>query len=311
MKQYLDLLHKILKEGDEVDSERTGVGTIALFGEMMKFDLREEFPAITTKKLAFKSGTAELLWFLRGSTNLYDFRALIHGEENRFNDEKKTFWDGNYYKQAIDLGYTDGEMGDIYGSQWRNFGGGEATFYDSDYGMEKHIVKGVDQVRAIIEEAKVNPQSRRLMVNAWNPKVIWESDDSIVSSKKAALPPCHYEFQINIVDEFIDLKFSMRSNDFFLGNPLNLYFYGALLHVFARILGYTPRYLVAFLGNVHVYKNHVDQCITQLERTPYDSPKLWINPELKTLEDFEKATVDDFKLIGYEHHPTIKADMAV
>lgn len=310
MKQYLDLMRRILDEGEDIDTERTGVGTIALFGEQLKFDLRKEFPAITTKKLAWKSGTAELLWFLKGSTNLYDFRALIHGEVNRFNDEKKTFWDDNYYNQAISLGYTDGEMGQIYGGQWRNFGAGYYKVM-TKHGTNYEEVPGIDQVKAIIEEAKVNPQSRRLIVSAWNPKVVWDQVTGEFESDKAALPSCHYNFQINIVNGFIDLKFTMRSNDFFLGNPINLYFYATLLCVFARILGYTPRYLVASLGNVHIYKNHIDQCLTQLQREPFESPTLWINPDLKTLEDFENASISDFKLENYQSHDQIKAQMAV
>ena len=310
MKQYLDLLQKILDEGDEIDTERTGVGTIATFGEMLKFDLRKEFPAITTKKLAWKSGTAEVLWFLRGSANLYDFRALIHGEEHRYNDDKKTFWDENYYKQAIDLGYEDGYMGQIYGTQWRNFGSGEYAHITKN-GTNYDYIPGIDQLKSIIEEAKVNPQSRRLFVSAWNPKVVWDQQTGDFHSDKAALPSCHTDFQINIINGFIDLKFSMRSNDFFLGNPVNLYFYSVLLCILGRILGYTPRYMVAFLGNVHVYKNHIEQVLVQLQREPFESPSLWINPELKTLEDFENATVDDFRLENYQSHERIIAPMAV
>lgn len=311
MKQYLDLVQHVLENGDKVDTERTGVGTISTFGEQIKFDLRKGFPAVTTKKLAWKGVVSELIWFLSGSSNLYDLRAILHGEESRYHDGKKTIWDGNYNKQAKDLGYEFGEMGDIYGKQWRDFGAGDAVFYDSDYGMEVHKVKGVDQVKLVIEEAKVNPQSRRLLVSAWNPKVVWDYKDNAFEVKKAALPPCHYAFQLNIIGDYIDLSWTQRSQDLFLGAPFNIASYATLLHIFGRILGKIPRYLVGALGNVHIYDNHVTQCREQLTRSPLKEPEIWINPELKTLDDFVKAKVEDFKLIGYEHHPALTGDMAV
>ena len=309
MKQYLDLVNHVLENGDSSD-DRTGVGTISTFGEQIKFDLRKGFPAVTTKKLAWKAVVSELIWFLKGSSNLYDLRAILHGEENRYHDGKKTIWDDNYNKQAIDLGYDEGYMGQIYGTQWRNFGSGEYQ-HITKHGTEHVPVKGLDQVRIIIEEAKVNPQSRRLIVSAWNPKAIWNDDNNEVITDTAALPPCHMLFQINIVGDYIDLQWYQRSQDLFLGSVFNIASYATLLHIFGIILGKTPRFLVGSLGNTHIYNNHIDQCKEQIKREPYKLPELWINPELKTLEDFENSTVDDYKLIGYEHHPTIKADMAV
>lgn len=312
MKSYLDLMKKILDEGEEDPNERTGTGTVCLFGEMLKLDLRNGFPAVTTKKLAWKAVVSELIWFLRGSTNLYDLREILHGEENRLNESKKTIWDDNYYNQAIEMGYEHGEMGDLYGAGWRNYGRGKIWEFDTlnnEFNLSE--VKGIDQVKAVLEEAKNNPSSRRLLVNAWNPRVIWNHEQDNFYSDMAALPPCHFAFQINIKGDYIDLSWSQRSVDYFLGLGFNISSYALLLHIFGRILGKTPRHLVAHLGNVHIYKNHIDQCNEQLSRTPFDPPSIWINPDLKTLEDFENASVDDFKLENYEHHPQIKAKMAV
>lgn len=311
MKQYLNLLENILSEGDEIDTERTGTGTIATFGEQIKFDLRKGFPAITTKKLAWRGVISELIWFLQGSTNVHELRAILHGEENKFNLEKKTIWDDNYNKQAIDLGYDEGYMGQIYGGQWRNFGSG-AYRYITKRGTDYDPQKGIDQVKVIIEESKDNPQSRRLIVSAWNPKAIWDKqDDNDYITDIGALPPCHMLFQLNIVGDYIDLQWYQRSVDVFLGLPFNIASYGVLCHIFGRILNKTPRYLVGSLGNTHIYKNHISQCKEQLGRDPHLPPKLWINPELKTLEDFENSKVDDFKLIDYEHHSPLTGKMAV
>ena len=180
MKQYLNLMQHVLEHGEIDSEERTGVGTVCTFGEHIKFDLREGFPAVTTKKLAWKGVISELLWFIRGSSNLYELRAILHGEENRFNEEKTTIWDANYNKQAKDLGYTDGEMGPIYGSQWRNF-------------------NGVDQLKEMIELAKKDPSNRRLIISAWNPAEL----------NKMTLPPCHYMYQINIKGDYIDGNFEL------------------------------------------------------------------------------------------------------
>ena len=309
MKKYLDLLQTVLENGEE-QNDRTGVGTLQLYGEMLKFDLRNGFPAITTKKLAQKAFIAELIWFLRGSTNLYDLRALQYGEKYRHDDSKRTIWDANYYKQAVDLGYKNGDMGDLYGAGWRDFGGGFYGNKETDAGYDYII--GIDQIRCVIEEAKKNPASRRLLVNAWNPRVIWEDKgcNNFIPSM-AALPPCHFSFHLNIVDNYIDLSWHQRSADVFLGIPANIFSYGVLLSIFGRILEKTPRYLVGHLDNVHLYKNHIDAAKIQLERTPYSRPSLWINPNLKTLDDFEGSKVGDYKLENYQFHESIKAPRAV
>jgi thymidylate synthase len=230
------------------------------------------------------------------------------------NWSKKTIWDANYQEQAVDLGYVNGEMGDIYGVQWRNFGKETLVLEDESCKVttyDEFPISGVDQVRLVINEAKKNPGSRRLIVNAWNPKVIWGYNDDYVTVKQAALPPCHMMFQLRITNGELDLLWYQRSVDTFLGLPFNIASYGLLLHIFARILNLKPRKLVATLGDTHIYSNHVDQVKEQLTRKEFPAPELWINPDLQTLEDFEKASVDDFKLIGYEHHQAIKAEMAV
>lgn len=314
MQQYHDLLQKILDEGDIVDNERTGTGTQAIFGENLKFDLRNGFPAVTTKKLAWRGVVSELIWFLRGSSNVHELREILHGKENRMNWSKKTIWDANYQEQAVDLGYVNGEMGDIYGVQWRNFGKETLVLEDESCKVTTYDdfpISGVDQVRLVINEAKKNPGSRRLIINAWNPKVIWGYNDDYVTVNQAALPPCHMMFQLRITNGELDLLWYQRSVDTFLGLPFNIASYGLLLHIFARILNLKPRNLVASLGDTHIYSNHVDQVKEQLTRKEFPAPELWINPDLQTLEDFENASVDDFKLIGYEHHQAIKAEMAV
>lgn len=283
MKQYNELIQKILAEG-QVSSDRTGVGTISIFGEQIKFDMSEGFPAVTTKKLAWKSVVSELLWFLQGSTNVNELRAILHGEENRFNPDKKTIWDENYEAQGQALGYTGGDLGPVYGAQWR--------------GKCDHRV---DQVAWLLERAERLPDCRRLIVSAWNPSEIDEM----------ALPPCHYGFQLRIRGDVAHLLWTQRSVDTFLGLPFNIASYSLLLAIFCRILGKTPGTVTGQLGDTHVYLNHIEQVNEQISREPYELPKLWINPNLKTLDDFTRATVDDFLLIGYEHHPALKAPMAV
>lgn len=317
MKELNQLYRKILNEGDKV-IDRTKVGTLAIFGEQIKFNLLEGFPAVTAKKLAWKSVVSELLWFLKGSTNVNELRALLHGEENRFNLDKKTIWDANYNEQGKALGYTDGELGPVYGGQWRNRKdivhtdsyddsgdaleamGYKQIAYDTFIG-ENFYERRIDQVKNLLERAKTNPECRRLIVSAWNP----------AEQHLMTLPPCHYGFQIRITGDYIDLLWTQRSVDSFLGLPFNIASYAVLLSIFGRILGKTPRHLTGQLGDTHIYNDHVEQVLEQLGREPFPAPQLLINPDLKTLEDFENATVDDFQLIGYQSHAAIKANMAV
>lgn len=309
--QYLNLMKNIIEDGESDDNERTGVGTISTFGEQIKFDLRKGFPAITTKKLAWKAVVSELLWFLQGSTNVNQLRAILHGEENRLNTDKKTIWDANYNQQAIDLGYRNGEMGDIYGAGWRNFDAGVVYEYDSQYGFNDKEIEGIDQVAIMLVEAKENPSSRRLIVSAWNPRVVWGLPYNDYYVKEAALPPCHILYQLNIKGEYIDLQWYQRSVDVGAGLPFNIASYGLLLSIFARILNKRPRYLVGTLGNTHLYKNHIESAKIQIERVPFDAPDLFIDPELKTLYDFVNSNVEQYKLLDYKHHDTLKYPMAV
>lgn len=308
MKQYHDLLAKILSEGDEINTERTGIGTLAIFGEQIKFDLRDGFPAVTTKKLAWKAVKSELLWFISGSDNVNDLRAKLHGSDNQFNFDKKTIWDANYLNQGKELGYTYGFMGDVYGVQWRKYDRLQAALC-----TQVLVSPGIDQIKALLAEAKVNPQSRRLLVTAWNPRSIWEpsEDEEIDDVTKPVLPPCHYGFQINISNGYIDLLWTQRSVDAFLGLPFNIASYAMLLTIFGRILGYTPRYLTGQLGNTHIYQNHVTAVKEQLTREHYELPTLSIDSSIKDLTDVEISSIEDYVLNNYQHHEKITAEMAV
>lgn len=319
MKELNQLYRKILNEGEKV-IDRTQVGTLAIFGEQIKFNLLEGFPAVTAKKLAWKSVVSELLWFLKGSTNVNELRALLHGEEHRFNYDKKTIWDANYEVQGKALGYTDGELGPVYGGQWR---GRRDMIVDDSYQSDAHEIelelmgyrkvgydtyeghnfyeRRIDQVKNLLDRAATNPECRRMIVSAWNP----------AEQHLMTLPPCHYGFQIRITGDYIDLLWTQRSVDSFLGLPFNIASYGLLLAIFGRILKKTPRYLTGQLGDTHIYLNHTEQVLEQLSREPLTAPKLWIHPSLRTLEDFENASVSDFELEGYESHAAIKAPMAV
>ena len=182
MKEYLDLVDDTLRNG-EYHNDRTGVGTYRVFGRQIQFDFIDGFPAVTTKFLAWKSVVSEAIWFLKGSTNINELRAILHGESNRFNPQKKTIWDANFESQGRKLGYVDGELGPVYGSQWRDYNN-----------------QGIDQIAIILEAAQKEPNSRRLLVNAWNPCQIGNM----------SLPPCHYGFQINVRGDFLDLLWTQR-----------------------------------------------------------------------------------------------------
>lgn len=285
MKQYQQLIQHILTMGYETD-DRTGTGTIAVFGTKVRWDLTQGFPAVTTKKLAWKACIAELLWFLSGSTNVNELRQRTHGSLI----EGKTIWDDNYENQAKDLGYSGGELGPVYGKQWRDFG-------------------GVDQVVKIIDRIKAMPNDRRQIVSAWNP----------VEIDKMALPPCHCFYQFNVRKGHLDLQWYQRSVDVFLGLPFNIASYAALLHIVAKMCNLIPGDLVFSGGNTHIYSNHIEQCHEVLRR----KPKKLCQLEIAWPEDFDKLSTiqqleivtgmwpSEFKLVGYESHPTIKAKMAV
>lgn len=273
MEQYLKLLKKVLKEGDD-RTDRTGVGTRAIFGQQMRFDMSDGFPAVTTKKLAFKAVKAELIWFLTGSSDNNELQKLgCH------------IWDANaeadYWKPKARF---PGDLGRVYGVQWRSWQGANG--------------KTIDQIANVIDKIKKDPADRRMIVTAWNPGEL----------DQMALPPCHMFFQFFVAKGKLSLQMYQRSADMFLGVPFNIASYALLLHMVAQVTGLEAGEFIHVLGDTHMYQNHIEQVKIQLARKPFPLPKLWLNPDLKKIEDF---TMDDIQLLDYESHPTIKAEMAV
>ncbi len=287
MRQYLDAMQQILDKG--VDrKDRTGTGTRALFGTQMRFDMNSGFPAVTTKKLAWKSVVSELLWFIEGSNDERRLAEIMHGSR----DGGKTIWTANaqadYWKPHAEF---DGDVGRIYGVQWRSWQSHGGT---------------IDQIANIIEKLKGKESyKRRLIVSAWHPG---ELDYDEQQSPKAALCPCHILFQFFSANGELSLQMYQRSADMFLGVPFNIASYSLLLSMVAQVTGLKPKDCVIVLGDTHVYHNHFSQVKEQLKREPLPLPKLWLNPDVKNLEDFKMS---DIRLDGYEHHPPIKAAMAV
>lgn len=273
---YLHALRKIYEEGTDRE-DRTGVGTRGLLGFQMRFDLAHGFPAITTKKLAFKAVKSELLWFLEGSNDDNRLKEL--------NGSERTIWTDNaeadYWKPKAKF---PGDLGRIYGVQWRSWQKPDGTT--------------VDQIKDVIERIKKDPYSRRLIVSAWNPGEL----------DQMALPPCHVMFQFFVADGRLSMQMYQRSCDMFLGVPFNIASYSLFLKMVAQVTGYEAGEFVHVLGDAHIYKNHFDAVEEQLKREPLSSPTLWLNPDIK---DIDKFTMDDIKLENYESHPSIKAPMAV
>lgn len=318
MKQYLDLLRQIMSEGTE-RKDRTEVGTISVFGRQIRFDMRNGFPAVTTKSLAWRSVVSELLWFLEGSANEHRL-AEIKNDNKPYAElsekERRTIWTANYECQGRNLGYENGELGRIYGCQWRGFrgiteareetGNGRNAFYSKKQSAYYHLVE-IDQVSDVIEQIKNNPWSRRLLVSAWNP----------VDLPVMALPPCHYSFQFYVSGEnaeYLSLMWNQRSADCAIGIPFNIASYGLLLCIIARITGKKPLHLIGSLGDCHIYLNHLDGVIEQLQREPKKLPELILpeNADYSDINGFLKSVkTSDFVLKGYEHAPAIKFDMAV
>jgi thymidylate synthase len=262
--QYLDLLKYILENGQKKE-DRTGVGTLSVFGTQMRFNLQEGFPLLTTKKLHVKSIIHELLWFLKGETN------IKYLKENGV-----TIWD--------EWADENGELGPVYGYQWRKW---------QDYNGG-HI----DQIQNIIDEIKTNPNSRRLVVSAWN----------VAQLKEMRLPPCHILFQFYVLDGKLSLQVYQRSADIFLGVPFDIASYSFLLMMVAQVTNLTPYELIYIFGDTHLYLNHIEQAKLQLTREPRPLPKVYLNPEIKNINDFK---YEDFIIEGYNPHPRIKADVAV
>lgn len=264
MKQYLNLLNRVLSEG--VDrSDRTGTGTRSIFGHQMRFNLQDGFPLITTKKLHLKSIIYELLWFLKGDTN------VKYLQENGVR-----IW--NEWADA------NGDLGHIYGYQWRSWPAYDGTF--------------IDQISQVVDQIKNNPDSRRLIVSAWN----------VADLSNMNLPPCHAFFQFYVADGKLSLQLYQRSADCFLGVPFNIASYALLLMMMAQVTGLKPGDFVHTLGDTHIYHNHFEQARLQLTREPRKLPVMKLNPEVKSIFDFK---YEDFTLTEYDPHPHIKADVAV
>jgi len=289
MIQYKELVQNVLEYGNYT-IDRTGVGTLSTFGEKMTFDLNDGFPALTLKKLAWKSVVSELLWFLEGSDNERRLAEIHYQKPKEELIGKKTIWTANADKQGQDLGYRNNdlvkELGPVYGAQWRNWYNGQ---FD-----ERH-----DQILNLIDSLKYDPYSRRHILTAWN---VGEIDDM-------ALPPCHMMCQFYVREGKLSCQLYQRSADIFLGIPFNIASYALLTHILAKIVGLGVGKFVHVIGDAHIYTNHVDQCIHMLELDSYDLPKLAL-PEFNCIEKVIGKSPDDFKLENYESHPHLFGEMA-
>ena len=274
MKQYLDLVKEVLENGNQ-KGDRTGTGTKSIFGHQLRFDLSKGFPMITTKKLHLKSIIHELLWFINGDTNI-----------GYLNENGVKIWN--------EWANKDGDLGPVYGYQWRNWNGDE-----------------IDQIKELISTLKNNPNSRRMLVSAWNPSVLPDTSKSFeenVASGKAALPPCHAFFQFYVNNGKLSCQLYQRSADVFLGVPFNIASYALFTMMVAQVCGYQAGDFIHTFGDAHIYNNHIDQVKLQLSRDTRPLPKMEINPEIKSIFDFK---FEDFKLVNYDPHPHIKGAVAI
>ncbi len=274
MKQYHDLLRHVLASGNQ-KGDRTGTGTISVFGHQMRFDLSEGFPMVTTKKLHLKSIVHELLWFLKGDTNV-------------------TYLQENGVRIWNEWADDNGNLGPVYGYQWRNWNGEE-----------------IDQIKEVVTSLKNNPNSRRMLVSAWNPSVLPDTTVSFaenVANGKAALPPCHAFFQFYVADGKLSCQLYQRSADIFLGVPFNIASYALFTLMMAQVCDLQPGEFIHTFGDAHIYNNHLEQVELQLSREPRPLPKMVLNPEVKDIFDFK---FEDFTLEDYNPHPHIKGAVAV
>lgn len=294
MFDYERLLRVIMETGEDVN-DRTGTGTRSIFGHQMRFNLQDGFPAVTTKKLAWKAVVGELLWFLEGSTDERRLAELTYSKDRSELEDKNTIWTANADSQGKALGYSSGHLGPVYGFQWRNFDG-------AIHNGVPHL-RGTDQIKWLINEIKTNPDSRRLILSAWNPNQI----------NRMALPPCHVMAQFRVYSGKLSCQMYQRSADVFLGVPFNIASYALLTHIIARECGLDVGTLVHTLGDAHIYNNHFDQVNEQLGRTGYAAPTLSIDESFKLslTHEYKIDTNSKFVLTNYKHHDTIKATMAV
>jgi len=292
MRTYLDALQEILDFGDE-KTDRTGVGTQSIFGYQMRIDLTKGFPAVTTKRLAWKSVVGELLWFLEGSMDERRLAEITYGKDRSELENKRTIWTDNAENQGKELGYPDGFLGPVYGFQWRNFNG-------AVYNSAPHL-KGVDQIEWLINEIRTNPDSRRLILSAWNPNQI----------DKMALPPCHTLAQFYVSNGKLSCQMYQRSADLFLGVPFNIASYALLTHIIAKITDLEVQDFVLTVGDAHIYNTHYDAVNEQLQRTPQELPTLNIVKDFSSIEEVLGLVVSDFQLENYNPLSAIKAEMAI
>jgi thymidylate synthase len=274
VKQYLDLVKLVYTSGIE-KTDRTGTGTKSIFGHQMRFDLSKGFPLVTTKKIHVKSVVHELLWFLKGTTNINYLKENGVRIWNEWADEK-------------------GNLGPVYGHQWRNWNS-----------------EGIDQIKEVINILKTNPDSRRMLISAWNPSVMPDTNKSFaenIANNKAALPPCHAFFQFYVAGGKLSCQLYQRSADVFLGVPFNIASYALLTLMVAQVCGYQAGDFIHSFGDVHIYSNHYEQIDEQLTRLPKKLPVMQLNPEIKNIFDF---TYEDFELLNYEPHPLIKGKVAI
>ena len=274
MKQYHDLLKAVLEKGSQKE-DRTGTGTISIFGHQMRFDLQEGFPLVTTKKIHLRSIIHELLWFLKGDTNIGYLQENGVRIWNEWADE-------------------NGDLGPVYGLQWRNWNG-----------------EDIDQIKNAIHSIKTNPDSRRIIVSAWNPSVLPDTSISFadnVAAGKAALPPCHAFFQFYVADGTLSCQLYQRSADIFLGVPFNIASYALFTLMMAQVCDLEPGEFIHTFGDAHIYNNHMEQIELQLSRDPRPLPRMVLNPEVKDIFGFK---FEDFTLLDYDPHPHIKGAVAV
>lgn len=290
MLNYHNLIEKILEEGSQRD-DRTGTGTISLFAEQLKFDLKNGFPAITTKKLAWKSVVSELLWFIEGSGDERKLKSILYEDPD---SEKSTIWSLNSsseYWSKNKFKKHKHDLGRIYGVQWR-------TWRSPLLGVNKMGIRHIDQLQQLVKDIKENPQSRRHIITAWNPGEL----------DMMALPPCHCFSQFYVNDGKLSCQMYQRSADIFLGVPFNIASYALFTHMIAQVCDLDVDKLIITFGDVHLYNDHIDQAKEQIIRSPFDLPTLKLNPNIKDITKFKMSDID---LENYQHHAALKAPMSV